>query len=143
MFNTPGPKVREAKPEDYPAVIKVILAAINKERLWQAFVPAKGSQDSAYQGEIEALLKEHLDPSNKDWVIEVVDAAGKGEPAKIVAVSVWDVSSGRAGESKREFLDPSFSSVLDLTTPPNPSSPLFPPLSWCTHAPMSRIYPAQ
>lgn len=104
MFNTPGPKVRQAKPEDYPAVVKCILAAINKERLWQSFVPAKGHQDSAYQGEIEALLKEHLDPSNKDWVIEVVDTAGKGEAAHIVAVAVWDMSGARAGETKREFL---------------------------------------
>lgn len=101
MFNTPGPKVRQAKPEDYPAVIKVILAAINKERLWQSFVPSRSGQDSAYQGEIEALLKEHLDPSNKDWVIEVVDAAGKGQAANIVAVAVWDMSAASAGESKR------------------------------------------
>lgn len=102
MFNTSGPKVREAKPEDYPAVIKCLLAAINKERLWQSFVPAKGSQDTAYQSEIEAVLKEHLDPANKDWVVEVVDAAGKNDPAKIVAVAIWDMSAAHASESKRE-----------------------------------------
>lgn len=119
MFNTPGPKVREAKPDDYPAVIKCILAAINKERLWQSFVPVRGSQDTAYQGEIEALLKEHLDPSNKDWVIEVVDVAGKNEPARIVAVAVWDMSAAHASESKRE-------SLLFLGHPPRGSTHAFP-----------------
>lgn len=104
MFNTPGPKIRQAKPEDLPAVVKTILAAINKERLWTNFVPTKGGQDSAYQTEIENLLKEHLDASNKDWVIEVVDLADKGAPAQIVSVAVWDVTAATADESKRTYL---------------------------------------
>ncbi len=117
MFNTPGPKVREAKPEDYPAVIKCILAAINKERLWQAFVPSRSGQDSAYQGEIEALLKEHMDPSNKDWVVEVVDAAEKNRPANIVAVAVWDVSAATEA-SKREFTPCLFGTTFILRQAP-------------------------
>ncbi|CAI6041598.1 hypothetical protein V2G26_001509 [Clonostachys chloroleuca] len=96
MTNT----IRQAKPDELPAVVKCILAAINKERLWTNFVPAKGGQDESYLAEIENLLKEHLDPSNKDWVIEVVDLAKKGAPAQIVAVAVWDMS-GASEEDKK------------------------------------------
>merc|ERR1712000_246981 len=94
-------KTRPAKPEDLPAVVKVILAAINKERLWTNFVPTKSSQDATYVQEIETLLKEHLDPSNKDWVIEVVDLAGKKDTANIVAVAVWDMSAAEDDDRKK------------------------------------------
>lgn len=96
-------KTRLAKPEDLPAVVKVILAAINKERLWTNFVPSKSGQDEGYLREIEALLKEHLDPSNKDWVIEVVDLGGKKGPSHIVAVAVWDMSASEDDDRKSEF----------------------------------------
>lgn len=100
MFNTPGPKIRQAKIDDLPAVVSCVLAAINKERLWTNFVPSKSAQDDGYRVEIEKLLKEHLAASNDDWVIEVVDIAGKGEPAHIVAVAVWDMTAAKAEESK-------------------------------------------
>ncbi|KAI9902066.1 hypothetical protein N3K66_003883 [Trichothecium roseum] len=87
-------KIRNAGPDDLPAVVKVILAAINKERLWTNFVPKKGAQDAAYLHEIEKLLKEHLDPKNKDWVISVVDLADSANsPPRIAAVAVWDMSA--------------------------------------------------
>ncbi|CAH0002330.1 unnamed protein product [Clonostachys byssicola] len=98
MTNT----IRQAKPDELPAVVKCILAAINKERLWTNFVPAKGGQDESYLAEIENLLKEHLDPSNKDWVIEVVDLAKKGAPAQIVAVAVWDMSAASEEDKKAQ-----------------------------------------
>jgi hypothetical protein len=115
-------KTRQAKPEDFPAVIKVILAAINKERLWTNFVPSKSSQDEGYYGEIEALLKEHLDPSNKDWVVEVVDLGGKKGPSQIVSVAIWDMSvaEGEANASKRF-------TVLFITLAPPPPLPLLVP----------------
>lgn len=94
---------RPAKPEDLPSVVKCILAAINKERLWTNFVPTKSGQDATYIQEIETLLKEHLDPSNKDWVIEVVDLAGKKDPANIVAVAVWDMSAAEDDDRKSMF----------------------------------------
>lgn len=92
---------RVATLEDLPAVVKVIMAAINKERLWTNFVPSKSGQDQAYLDEIESLLKEHLDPSNRDWVIEVVDlASGNKGPSKIVAVAVWDMHAAIEGNKK-------------------------------------------
>lgn len=94
--------IRQARPDELPAVVKCILAAINKERLWTNFVPAKGGQDEGYLAEIENLLKEHLDPSNKDWVIEVVDLAKKGAPAQIVAVAVWDMSAASEEDKKAQ-----------------------------------------
>jgi ribosomal protein S18 acetylase RimI-like enzyme len=85
-------KTRQAKPEDLPAVAKVILAAINKERLWTNFVPNRAGQDESYVKEIETLLKEHLDPNNKDWVVDVADL-GTADSPKIVAVAVWDMAA--------------------------------------------------
>lgn len=97
-------KPRPATLEDLPAVVKVILAGINKERLWTNFVPSKSGQDEAYLKEIEALLKEHLDPSNKDWVIEVIDLGGKKGPPQIVSVAVWDMSAAEDDGRKSKFL---------------------------------------
>ncbi|KAF4119508.1 hypothetical protein GMORB2_4638 [Geosmithia morbida] len=87
-----------------PAVVKVILAAINKERLWTNFVPSKSGQDQAYLDEIESLLRKHLDPSNKDWVIEVIDLGGDGSkrPSKIVSVAIWDMSASKEGDKKED-----------------------------------------
>jgi len=96
-------KVRQAKPEDLPAVAKVILAAINKERLWTTFVPNRAGQDGGYVKEIETLLKEHLDPNNKDWVVDVVDL-GKPDAPKIVAVAVWDMAAAADDDRKKREL---------------------------------------
>ncbi|KAI6778325.1 uncharacterized protein J7T54_005841 [Emericellopsis cladophorae] len=94
-------KIRAATFEDLPSVVKVILAAINKERLWTNFVPSKTGQDESYVKEIEALLREHLDPSNKDWVIEVIDLAKNGQPSQIVSVAVWDMSAAEDDDRKK------------------------------------------
>lgn len=103
-------KIRQAKPEDLPAVVKVVLAAINKERLWTNFVPNRAGQDETYVNEIETLLKEHLDPNNKDWVVDVVDL-GKADSPKIVAVAVWDMAAAADDDKKSE---------CSLTNPPGP-----------------------
>jgi hypothetical protein len=92
-------KIRQATVDDLPAVVKVILAAINRDSLWTKFVPAKNTQDEPYLQEIVKLLKEHLDPANKDWEVEVVDLADKGEAPEIVSVAVWDLTT--AGEESK------------------------------------------
>lgn len=129
-------KIRNAGPDDLPAVVKVILAAINRERLWTNFVPKKGAQDAAYLHEIEKLLKEHLDPRNKDWVISVVDLADSASsPPRIAAVAVWDMSA--ADDDKGKFIFLPLLLLHFLSPDPYPSllccqftcSPHHPPLS--------------
>lgn len=103
-------KTRAATKDDIGSVVKVILAAINNERLWTNFVPEKTSQDDAYVQEIVSLLLEHTDPANKDWDVQVVDLAAKGQPTEIVSVAVWDLSAAGDDDKRSQYLtSPMFS----------------------------------
>ncbi|CAH0020284.1 unnamed protein product [Clonostachys rhizophaga] len=95
-------KTRAATLKDVPAVIDVILSSIHSERLWTNFVPSQRNRGTDFRQEIEALFEEHIDPSNTDWVIEVVDLGDKGGTPVIVSVAVWDLSAaqGHGGQSK-------------------------------------------
>lgn len=97
-------KTRAATRNDIAAVVKVILAAINNERLWANFVPEKTSQDDDYVQEIASLLLEHIDPANKDWDVQVVDLASKGQPSVIVSVAVWDLSAASNDDKRSQYL---------------------------------------
>merc|ERR1712000_739707 len=107
-------KTRAATKADITPVVMLILAAINNERLWTNFVPDKTGQDDAYAQEIVALLLEHMDPSNKDWDVQVVDLAAKGQPANIVSVAVWDLSA--AGDDDKRKPREVSTSLVDSRT---------------------------
>lgn len=85
-------KTRRANSEDIPAVAKVILAAVNNERLWTKFVPSRSDQDASYFKQTEALLQGHL--ADKSWIVEVTDLEKENKaPAKIVSVAIWTTLS--------------------------------------------------
>ena len=82
-------KTRVATAQDIPGIIRVV-TSITQERLWMKFVPLKILNEDT---ELAGLIRERIDPSNEDYVVEVVDAIGKTGSPEIAAVAFWDVSA--------------------------------------------------
>lgn len=93
-------KIRALDHGDLPKVAEIILAAMNNDRLWTAFVPRKSAHDTAFTQEMIDLLKARADPAKKDWDVQVVDI-GRDNAPEVVAVAVWDVSSTREGSGSK------------------------------------------
>lgn len=100
-------KVRAINSGDLPKVVEIVLAAMNNDRLWTAFVPPKSAHDITFTEELTKLLKEHMDPAKKHWDIQVVDIAHGNEASEVVAVAVWDISTTRDRSSSESRYLPS------------------------------------
>lgn len=106
-------KTRIATQDDVPAIARLIQDSIQKDRLWLRFSASKSVQDEAYTTEIESLLEEHLYPSMEDWVVEVVDLGGEGEP-EIVSAAIWDVKGAQGPEVASEYTATQFPIFLNF-----------------------------
>jgi uncharacterized FlaG/YvyC family protein len=82
-------RTRAATLQDVPGIIRVI-TSVTQERFWMKYVPLR---IQSKEDELEALVKERIDSSNQEYVVEVVDAEGKKGVSEIAAVAFWDVSA--------------------------------------------------
>lgn len=88
-------KVREATVKDFDALMNIITTTSSSDSLWNLLIPRAALKDAAFKEYISGLLKQYLEPSNKDWLISVVELPEKDVTpgaGNIASFAVWDMA---------------------------------------------------
>jgi ribosomal protein S18 acetylase RimI-like enzyme len=89
-------KIRPATNDDFDAILAIATATSSTDSLWNMLMPRAAFKDAAFKEHISQLLKQYIDPENKDWLVTVVELPDKditpGAP-HVASFAIWDMTS--------------------------------------------------
>lgn len=95
-------KIRPATNNDFNALLAIVTATSSTDALWNMFLPRAAFKDAVFKEHVSQLLRQYLDPNNKDWLISVVELPEKditpGAP-HIASFAIWDMATA-TGKAK-------------------------------------------
>lgn len=89
-------KIRPATNDDFTALMSIVTATSSKDALWNMLLPRAAFKDAAFKEHASTLLKQYIDPANKEYLVSVVELPEKditpGAPS-IASFAIWDMAT--------------------------------------------------